>query len=734
MRVSSRGNRRAYTARGIAVRRAPAVCRARTVRRAPAVCGARAVRGPRAVCGARGVCRARTLGAVMLTMFVMLATACASGGTRVGNGVTDGAESLRDDARLLAMFDTRARDTVLIDHMLQSADARRRARVALVIGQNTVRARYPVLRRLLVDADTGVAANAAYALGLAKDSASIVALGRAFAGAPDAVAREAAWALGEIGDAARAVLTIALGEGTSQPLTTSTAALRSPIVRGELVLAAVKMRAVPVAIVTAWALDTADVVVRAASYVVGRNRLPAGLRALLPLVSHRDEFVRQQVARAFVRTSTGDSLATRAREALATLLVDVSPRVRANAARSVGSFGPSARADLERALQDNDANVRVAASEVAGTVFARDAVAWRTAWERDSTYMVRRTLLVGARRGGSDALVSAETTWLASPEWRLRVAAIEARALGEGIDRVALARTAFADADGRVRASGIALLPSIADDTTVKTLVRGLLADSDVSVRAGASSMLARSASAADLEVVLDAYRRAAGDLDHDARAAALRFVAAVWMRDSSGVSSSARARLSALAPPPDPALRVIVERVSPLASWRNAARPAARPFSEYERIARRFVAPGGRLPVAVVRTERGDVTIELLAADAPLVVDAFIALAQRGYYRDTRFHRVVPNFVAQDGDPRGDGSGGPGFALRDAYTRQRHDRGCLGLATAGPDTGGSQYYLCHAAQPHLDGHYTVFGRVLSGFAALDAIVQGDRVISVEIR
>jgi cyclophilin family peptidyl-prolyl cis-trans isomerase len=156
--------------------------------------------------------------------------------------------------------------------------------------------------------------------------------------------------------------------------------------------------------------------------------------------------------------------------------------------------------------------------------------------------------------------------------------------------------------------------------------------------------------------------------------------------------------------------------------------------MADYERIVRRWFAPGARMPTALIRTERGDITLELLAVDAPLVVDAFIGLANKGYYRNTWFHRVVPNFVAQDGDPRGDGSGGPGFTLRDAYTRQRHERGCLGLATSGPDTGGSQYYMCHSPQPHLDGHYTVLGRVRRGFETLDAIVQGDRVFSVEIR
>ncbi|MBL0172345.1 MAG: peptidylprolyl isomerase [Gemmatimonadaceae bacterium] len=171
------------------------------------------------------------------------------------------------------------------------------------------------------------------------------------------------------------------------------------------------------------------------------------------------------------------------------------------------------------------------------------------------------------------------------------------------------------------------------------------------------------------------------------------------------------------------------------MATWARAEPAvASRPIGDYERLVRQWLVPGARQPRAVIHTERGDITLELFGADAPLVVEAFLRLASSGYYRNTMFHRVVPNFVAQDGDGRGDGSGGPGFALRESYSRRRHDRGALGLATSGPDTGGSQYYLCHSSQPHLDGGYTVFGRIVDGFEVLDRIVQGDRMQRIEVR
>jgi cyclophilin family peptidyl-prolyl cis-trans isomerase len=138
--------------------------------------------------------------------------------------------------------------------------------------------------------------------------------------------------------------------------------------------------------------------------------------------------------------------------------------------------------------------------------------------------------------------------------------------------------------------------------------------------------------------------------------------------------------------------------------------------------------AIAGKLPHAEIVTERGTITLELYPVDAPLTVENFLSLAAKNFYDDGRFFRVVPNFVAQDGDHRGDGSGGPSYNIRDEFNPRRYERGSLGMALSGPDTGGSQYFMTVAPDPHLDGRYTVFGRVISGFEALDALVQGDHL------
>ena len=114
--------------------------------------------------------------------------------------------------------------------------------------------------------------------------------------------------------------------------------------------------------------------------------------------------------------------------------------------------------------------------------------------------------------------------------------------------------------------------------------------------------------------------------------------------------------------------------------------------------------------------------------------MDNFIKLAKSGYFNGIAFHRVVPNFVMQDGDPRGDGNGGPGWEIRDEINTAAYERGAVGMALSGKNTGGSQWFVTHSPQPHLDGGYTVFGRVNENdMKIVDNIVRGDKILSVKI-
>ena len=136
----------------------------------------------------------------------------------------------------------------------------------------------------------------------------------------------------------------------------------------------------------------------------------------------------------------------------------------------------------------------------------------------------------------------------------------------------------------------------------------------------------------------------------------------------------------------------------------------------------------------ATFDTDRGPIVVELFADKAPLTVANFVNLARRGFYDGLSFHRVIPDFMVQGGCPKGTGTGGPGYKFEDeAGNGVRHERGVLSMANAGPNTNGSQFFITHVATPWLDGKHTVFGKVLSGLEAVDAVKQGDAITSVKI-
>lgn len=138
----------------------------------------------------------------------------------------------------------------------------------------------------------------------------------------------------------------------------------------------------------------------------------------------------------------------------------------------------------------------------------------------------------------------------------------------------------------------------------------------------------------------------------------------------------------------------------------------------------------------ATIATDKGDIVIDLDAQNAPQTVNNFVALARDGFYDGVTFHRVIPNFMIQGGDPEGSGRGGPGYKFADEASamHNKHDRaGTLSMANAGPNTNGSQFFITHGPTPHLDGKHAVFGYVKEGQDVVDAIRQGDAMQSVSI-
>lgn len=141
-----------------------------------------------------------------------------------------------------------------------------------------------------------------------------------------------------------------------------------------------------------------------------------------------------------------------------------------------------------------------------------------------------------------------------------------------------------------------------------------------------------------------------------------------------------------------------------------------------------------GKKYTATLETVRGNIVLELFAADVPTTVNNFVFLAHDGFYDGTTFHRVIPGFMAQGGDPTGTGAGGPGYSFADEFTKHIHTTGALSMANAGPNTNGSQFFITYAPQPHLNNRHTVFGKMTSDMAILKSITNGDVISKITIK
>ena len=136
---------------------------------------------------------------------------------------------------------------------------------------------------------------------------------------------------------------------------------------------------------------------------------------------------------------------------------------------------------------------------------------------------------------------------------------------------------------------------------------------------------------------------------------------------------------------------------------------------------------------IATIETEKGNIVLELFASDVPVTVNNFVFLAREGFYDGTTFHRVIPGYMAQGGDPTGTGTGTPGYSFADEFTEHTHVAGALSMANSGTDTNGCQFFITYTPQPHLDGIHSVFGQLIEGMDVLEKIEKGDTIMRITI-
>jgi cyclophilin family peptidyl-prolyl cis-trans isomerase len=284
------------------------------------------------------------------------------------------------------------------------------------------------------------------------------------------------------------------------------------------------------------------------------------------------------------------------------------------------------------------------------------------------------------------------------------------------------------DRDQRIIPAVLNALMAAKISGTDRILLQRLRAD-DFAVRASAAGALADLKIPAAIPALLDAYKEAGADNVSDARGAIL---------DALNTLAPAEARpllLEALKDR-DWSLRLRAAAMLKAQGYAEPTADAIRPATPSRPIDDpAWLALGSPRfsPHAFIDTDKGTIEIELTVQDAPLTVDNFVTLARKGFFDGVAIHRVVPDFVVQDGDPRGDGEGGPGYTIRDELNERPYLRGTVGMALSGKDTGGSQFFITHSPQPHLDARYTVFGFVVGGMDVVDRLVPWDVIRKVRI-
>ncbi len=640
-------------------------------------------------------------------------------------------------AGLLAAADARRFDPAPLREALSHPNPAVRRQGALAAGRIGDAVAVDLLLPVLTDSASDVQTAAAFALGLLKNARAIPALlGTVRAasstdeGAPQL---EAVTAIAKIGgeEGSRAL---------SDIIAAGSPAASTPVVNAALLESWRLGARAPVAELVRFT-DASDAATRwRALYSLARLRAAPGAAPLIRALSDRDAQTRTVATRGLSKALI-DSARLEPRDAIAglrRLLDDADPHIRINALRALASFRDSgvARAVVPL-VADRDIGVAVQAETTLGVLRGSAALAALRPRLTNSVFALRRQALIAVAQADSGAGVAAAAAFTSDADWRWRSVAAEAFGAARARDRL---EGLLADPDGRVVAQALQMLQRIvpATDSALVARARTLLTHADPAVRSVAADLVARQPRVDDVDLLVAAYVRAEGDPFNDARLSAVSALGAIAASSSTGRLRVA-SRFVSVTPRPDDYLvrRLAADTLPDTRDTWGPVLPIAtgRTLADYRDVARRWLSPAlaGTNPHVFLETDRGTLDIELLPAEAPLTVAAFIDLINRRFFDGTRWHRVVPNFVVQDGDPRGDGWGGPGFAIRDEINPVRYETGTVGMALSGPNTGGSQYFITHSAQPHLDGIYTIFGRVVGGgsTAVLNAIGQGDRIRSI---
>jgi len=603
--------------------------------------------------------------------------------------------------RIAKAEDRRALADGVLAAALKAGDAALRRRAALAVGRVQDSAGTALLLPLLEDKDPEVRCEAVFALGQiglahpGHPAPARAALERLVAGADRATADLVLEALSKLGDKG-ATPTLTSYLGNAEALLRATAAIGLWRLADSTALDPLLAR-----------VDDPDPAVRW-GVLYALERIVDPERVVLLAAMHVDDD--DWRVRAYAVRTLGRQKSPMGTAYVLQKLDDAEVGVVVNALRALQGIADTTCGAclpaLTRALSAAHPCVRVAAA----TALA-DRFAWVAA---DST----------ERRAALDSLAAR----LRDPDAATRGAGARALLARWGERALALVTPLLADSSGYARAAvlqALATLPAaVAAPVIEPALAPGGPPIARVTAAEALGALKARGSAPALRALLADSLAllvaSAAGALAEAGDSAAVPALAQAWVAHADSSDTDVHASLR-------DALRALAGRAFADSVERAYPAVVARPVHD----SAFFAPPAAR--GAVLRTEKGEIEWAFYGEEAPQTVKNFVRLAERGYFDGLYVHRVVPNFVIQDGDPTGTGSGGPGWSIRCEYNRLRYEPGMVGMALSGKDTGGSQWFITHSPQPHLNGRYTIFARVTRGMDVVQRIVQGDRVLKVEI-
>ena len=610
-----------------------------------------------------------------------------------------------------------------------------RARAALALGRVGLPQAIDPLTKLLSDPEANVRQMAAFALGLIGNAAARPALVTALADQSPLVQGRAAQALGFIGDKGDADAVSAMVRTHVQ------AGALSNVEADDLGYPqAPPVEAVRLGIYALARLGTFEPLAASVlgadgrpvsqwwpvAYALQRVGDPRAAPALVQLLGTQGRYTASFAAKGLARMPPPDAITALRR------IVEqrrAEPVVTVQAMRALAAAGVSdAVPALLTIVRDPSASgaLRSEAILAAASLAGRAQANMLRDWMTDSAPETRAAATRALARVDPEGFLFALATMDADPDWHVRVA--QAEALGSLPEGRGIARLrAMMNEDSRVLPAVIAAFVAAAAPDAEQA-AREHLRASDFVVRAAAAKALADLKAVSAVPALVTAYRAAKDETTYGARAAML---AAVDRLDR----GAARPLLTEALTDRDWAVRVRAAELLRAHGVTDAdarMRPAAEGKPVTDPAWQRIVAPRYS-PRAYIETTKGTIEVDLAVADAPLTTENFVSLARRGFFNGLTIHRIVPDFVVQTGDPRGDSEGGPGYTIRDEINERPYLRGTVGMALDWKDTGGSQFFITHSPQPHLDGRYTVFGQVVVGMNVVDRLTTTDVIERIRI-